>query len=105
MANSISGTLNAASPGVDSVELSRLSRPAIDVNKVKATSPEEAKKLGQDFEAMFLEEMMRPMFAGVSKPNAMFGGGAWRRSLSNHDGARICQSLCQTGRYWRRQSD
>ncbi|MCX8506409.1 MAG: rod-binding protein [Alphaproteobacteria bacterium] len=75
MANSISGTLNAASPGVESVELSRLSRPAIDVNKVKATTPEEAKKLGQDFEAMFLEEMMRPIFADVSKPNAMFGGG------------------------------
>ena len=75
MANNISGTLNAASPGVDSVEISRLSRPAVDVNKVKAATPEEAKKLGQDFEAMFLEEMMRPMFAGVSKPNAMFGGG------------------------------
>ena len=75
MANSISGTLNAASPGVDSVELSRLSRPAVDLNKVRATTPGEAHKLGQDFEAMFLEEMMRPMFAGVSKPNAMFGGG------------------------------
>lgn len=29
----------------------------------------------QDFEAMYLTEMMRPMFEEVNKPDPMFGGG------------------------------
>lgn len=29
----------------------------------------------QDFEAMFLTEMIRPMFSEVNKPNPTFGGG------------------------------
>lgn len=69
------GALMAAMPGPDAAEMTRLARPAIDLTKIKAATPEQAKKLGQDFEAMFLTEMMRPMFEGVSKPNSLFGGG------------------------------
>lgn len=29
----------------------------------------------QDFEAMYLTEMLRPMFDDVNKPDPMFGGG------------------------------
>ena len=31
-------------------------------------------EVAQDFEAMFMAEMLKPMFEGV-KPNSMFGGG------------------------------
>lgn len=41
-----------------------------------AQKAEEAKlnAVAEDFEAMFMSQMMQPMFEGI-KPNAMFGGG------------------------------
>ncbi len=39
-----------------------------------AASPAEALKTGQKFEAMYLSEMLQPMFAGV-KTDKVFGGG------------------------------
>lgn len=41
-------------------------------------SAREMAKIGaaaQDFEAMYLTEMMRPMFEEVNRPDPMFGGG------------------------------
>lgn len=46
----------------------------------KAEKPDAVKNMAQieqaakEFEAVFLSEMMKPMFEGV-KPNSMFGGG------------------------------
>lgn len=43
----------------------------------KAVSDKEMTRIeetAQDFEAMFVSEMMKPMFEGI-KPNKMFGGG------------------------------
>jgi Rod binding domain-containing protein len=37
----------------------------------------------QDFEAMFLTEMMRPMFDEVNKPDPMFGGGKGEEVFNN----------------------
>lgn len=36
---------------------------------------EEIDAAAQDFEAMFIAEMLKPMFEGVMKPDPMFGGG------------------------------
>ncbi|MDI9409014.1 MAG: rod-binding protein [Candidatus Pacebacteria bacterium] len=38
-------------------------------------SREELKRVAQDFEAMFMAEMLQPMFEGVGKTDGMFGGG------------------------------
>jgi len=39
-----------------------------------AATPAEALKTGQKFEAMYLSEMLQPMFDGI-KSDAVFGGG------------------------------
>ncbi len=36
---------------------------------------EEIEAAAKDFEAMFISEMLKPMFEGVMKPDPMFGGG------------------------------
>ncbi|HEX9466642.1 MAG TPA: rod-binding protein [Alphaproteobacteria bacterium] len=41
---------------------------------MKATTPDEALKVGRQFESMFVSEMLNPMFAGV-KSDKVFGGG------------------------------
>ncbi len=50
----------------------------------KETSPEDMRKIAQDFEASFLSQMLKPMFEGLST-EAPFGGGAgeemWRGFL------------------------
>jgi Rod binding domain-containing protein len=40
----------------------------------KAATPDEALKVGRQFETMFLSEMLNPMFQGL-KPDKVFGGG------------------------------
>lgn len=47
------------------------STPQIGAGKMSMEKIEEAAK---DFEAMFVSEMMKPMFEGL-KPNSLFGGG------------------------------
>ena len=39
-----------------------------------ASTPEDALKVGRQFESMFLSEMLQPMFAGL-KTDGLFGGG------------------------------
>ncbi len=36
---------------------------------------EQIEEAAEEFEAVFLTEMMKPMFAEVHKPNPLFGGG------------------------------
>lgn len=46
--------------------------------KASSLDEKQLKKIdeaAQDFEAMFLTEMLRPMFEGISKPDDLFGGG------------------------------
>jgi flagellar protein FlgJ len=40
----------------------------------KAATPDDALKVGRQFETMFLSEMLNPMFAGL-KADKVFGGG------------------------------
>ncbi len=39
------------------------------------TDPKLAMQTGREFEAMFLGQMLQPMFAGFDKANSYFGGG------------------------------
>lgn len=36
---------------------------------------EQIEQAAKDFEAVFLSEMMKPMFAEINKPDPLFGGG------------------------------
>ncbi|NDE90999.1 MAG: chemotaxis protein [Alphaproteobacteria bacterium] len=42
----------------------------------KKSTPEEATKAAKDFEAVFLSQMLAPMWAGVGEDNFMGGGSA-----------------------------
>ena len=44
--------------------------------KSKKATPQEAGKAAQDFEAVFLSQMLAPMWAGVGENNYMGGGSA-----------------------------
>ncbi len=53
--------------------------PAIALPDVVAAGPQSARRAGirqaaEDFEAMFLSQMLAPVFAGLGK-DSMFGGG------------------------------
>ncbi|MDR3535127.1 MAG: rod-binding protein [Acetobacteraceae bacterium] len=53
--------------------------PAATVPAGKTLSPEQiakTRKAAQDFEAMALGEMLKPMFATVDTSKGLFGGGA-----------------------------
>ncbi len=41
----------------------------------QTTDPKEADKVSRDFEAMFLSNMLQPMFAGLKSGKGFFGGG------------------------------
>lgn len=41
----------------------------------QANSPERAKKLGKQFEAMFVTQMLNHMFTGIDAEKSYFGGG------------------------------
>ncbi|MCX8500250.1 MAG: rod-binding protein [Alphaproteobacteria bacterium] len=38
-------------------------------------SQEQFQQVSREFEAMFMAEMLKPMFEGVGNPNGIFGGG------------------------------
>lgn len=44
--------------------------PSLDAAQLKKIDD-----AARDFEAMFLTEMLRPMFAEINKPDELFGGG------------------------------
>ena len=48
--------------------------PAKLPNTDAAQTHKQARRIAEDFEAVFLSQMLQPMFAGI-KPEATFGGG------------------------------
>jgi len=59
-------------PGLDAQTLNAVRTKGFDVRNPKDLAA--LKKTGQDFEAMFLSQMLGHMFAGI-KSDGMFGGG------------------------------
>lgn len=57
-------------------------------------NPEKARKAAEDFEAVFISEMLKPMFEGLST-DGMFGGGPaegiWRSMMIQEVGKSIAQ--------------
>jgi len=41
----------------------------------KTADPKEADRVARDFEAMFLSNMLQPVFAGIKSSKGFFGGG------------------------------
>jgi Rod binding domain-containing protein len=72
-ASSISGLPAAAdtSLALDRQQNAQLKR----LNSMKTSDPKEAERVSRDFEAMFLSNMLQPMFAGLKTSKGMFGGG------------------------------
>ena len=61
--NAMAGQLSAARMNVNG-----------DLPNVKGHSPQKIRETAQEFEAVFVAEMLRPMFDGI-KTSEMFGGG------------------------------
>ncbi|MBL4747365.1 MAG: rod-binding protein [Magnetovibrio sp.] len=61
----------------------------------KAASLAKMRETAQDFEAVFLSQMLKPMFDGV-KSDSMFGGGKaedmWRTQMVDEYGKSIAKS-------------
>lgn len=53
---------------------SQSQQSAAATKNAKVKNIEQIEEAARDFEAMFVSEMMKPMFEGL-KPNALFGGG------------------------------
>ncbi|MDZ4761623.1 MAG: rod-binding protein [Alphaproteobacteria bacterium] len=49
-------------------------KPALPANPAEVRTREQAEKVAEDFERMFIAEMLQPMFAGV-ETDGPFGGG------------------------------
>jgi flagellar protein FlgJ len=77
--------------------------------KVTQTAdPALAAKTGHDFEAMFLSQMLQPMFEGVNKSNSYFGGGhgeeafssmlvdEYGKAMADHGGIGIAKMVADT---------
>lgn len=45
------------------------------LNAAKKATPEQARAVGEKFEAQFLSQMLQQMFTGVDPKGGMFGGG------------------------------
>lgn len=73
-----------SSPAAD-ILAQRKAAPAADISKIKTR--EQAKAVAQQFEHMFIAEMLGPMFQGIST-DGPFGGGqgeeAFRPMLIDH---------------------
>ena len=64
-------------------------------NMRAAQTHQQARKIAEDFEAVFLTQMLQPMFEGI-KPEAPFGGGnseaMWRSMQIEEYGKEITKS-------------
>jgi peptidoglycan hydrolase FlgJ len=73
MAGAISGVPAAADV---SVALDRQANAQLNqMRSFKTTDPKEAERVSRDFEAMFLSNMLQPVFAGIKSSKGFFGGG------------------------------
>jgi flagellar protein FlgJ len=70
-------------------------RPFATPQAAKGASEAQIRKAATDFEAMFLSEMMRPMFEGL-KPDGLFGGGhaeeIYRSMMLDHYGKAMARA-------------
>ena len=53
----------------------------------------QARKVAEDFEAVFISQMMKPMFENTIA-EAPFGGGLRRKNMAGYASRRIRQSHC-----------
>lgn len=71
----------------------QLGQTAPSLGKVR--TPEEARKVAQDFEAFFLGQMLQPMFANISAEPPFGGGHAekiWQSLMVDEYGKAIAKS-------------
>lgn len=54
--------------------MTALKAPVQNMDNIKNKNPDELKKVADDFEAMFIAQMLAPMFDGL-ETGGMFGGG------------------------------
>ena len=69
--------LQLALPALEAVRqrpLPQLDAEAVARNLDDGGDPQAARRAAEDFEAVFLSQMLAPMFAGI-KTDALFGGG------------------------------
>lgn len=84
-------------PGPDAALLAQVqgSKQSPDLKSIKASSPEQAGQIAEDFEAFFIGQMVQAMFSGVETPEP-FGGGAgekaWQGMLHEEFGKIIAKS-------------
>jgi len=64
--------------------------------KASAANWEEAKKVGRDFEQMFLSQMLQPMFEGI-EPNSVFGGGYAEKTMRSLQLDEFAKSMAKSG--------
>lgn len=62
----------------------------------RGVSPEKAKEVGREFEAMFLSQMLQPMFESV-KTDGMFGGGHGEDSFKGFLVDEYAKSMARQG--------
>jgi flagellar protein FlgJ len=59
-----------------SVALDRQANAQLNqMRAAKTSDPKEADRVSREFEAMFLSNMLQPMFAGLKTSKGFFGGG------------------------------
>jgi Rod binding domain-containing protein len=91
------------------VDLSAARDAGVATPKVTQTAdPALAAKTGHDFEAMFLSQMLQPMFEGVNKSNSYFGGGhgeeafssmlvdEYGKAMADHGGVGVAKMVADT---------
>lgn len=91
------------------VDLSAARDAGVTTPKVTQTAdPALAAKTGHDFEAMFLSQMLQPMFEGVNKSNSYFGGGhgeeafssmlvdEYGKAMADHGGVGVAKMVADT---------
>lgn len=91
------------------VDLGAARDAGVTTPKVTQTAdPALAAKTGHDFEAMFLSQMLQPMFEGVNKSNSYFGGGhgeeafssmlvdEYGKAMADHGGVGVAKMVAET---------
>lgn len=82
--------------------LSNLSMPAIDMlaprqqPRVTAASADQASKVGQEFEQMFLAQMLSPVFEAL-RSDGPFGGGAGERMFRTFQVNEYARAVTRAG--------
>lgn len=83
-------------PGIDPA----IPRPgAVDPvqrHATRATTPEQAQRIGVQFEQMFLSQMLAPMFEGLGT-DGLFGGGSGERMFRSFQIDTYAQAITRRG--------